>query len=352
MRAARVFVLLGLACAFVLGAGCKSTPAANVRPPADYVSNANTDGTGDDAPQFDPTEIIASASFTDDTTFASTDVQGFLERSPYNHSSFLSTYQSNGVRAVDAIMAASQKYAINPFVFLTRAEVDQGLVAAQYYPFPPSRVEYVFGCGCSGGDCDPTQAGFDVQVDCLGRQLRESLDEIAAGGSTAGGWGPNIASLTLDDKSVTPQDDSTAALYQYDPVEGYGSTGNWLVWNIFQNYSNFLTYDGPVGTTAPQGGWIGDACTADANCGVPGGFCATNFPGGMCTIPCTTDCPTGDNRPSSFCGDFGNGEGGYCLAVCNPGVTGSCRSGYDCKSILIFGSTTDSQNGCTQKTSN
>ncbi|MEO8874758.1 MAG: hypothetical protein ABI461_04145, partial [Polyangiaceae bacterium] len=298
---------------------------------------------------FDDTEIIAAGAFTDTQSFAAIDMQTFLEHTPYKRSSFLSTYQSNGVRAVDAVMSSAFKYHINPLVFLVRAEVDQGLIGAQYYPFPTSRVEYVFGCGCAGANaCDPALAGFDRQVDCLGRKLSTSLTEIAASGATAGGWGPGNESVTLDGLRVTPQDASTAALYQYNPLVAVGSGGNWLMWNIWQFYANFLTYDGPVGGSMSGGGWIGDGCTSDANCGVPDGFCATNFPGGMCTIACTDACPTGDDRPASFCGDFGGGSGnGYCLPVCNPGVTGTCRDGYDCKSILVFGSS-DSQNGCTQ----
>jgi len=347
MRGPRVFALFVSACVIItISAGCAKTPGGSVLQAQD---TASIDGQS----PFDPTEIIDLGSFTDTQSFAAIDVQTFLEHTPYARSSFLSTYQSNGVRAVDAVMSSALKYGINPLVFLTRAEVDQGLIGAQYYPFPTSRVEYVFGCGCTGSnDCDPALAGFDRQVDCLARKLSTSLGEITAGGSTAGGWGPGNASLTLDGHSVTPQDASTAALYQYNPVVGTGSSGNWLMWNIWQFYTNFLTYGGPVGGPTTSGGWIGDPCAVDASCAVPGGFCATNFPAGLCTVACTDGCPTADGRPDSFCADFGSGSdggagGGYCLPVCNPGTAGTCRAGYDCKSILVFGSST-SENGCTQ----
>jgi hypothetical protein len=196
---------------------------------------------------FDKNEIVDLPSFTDKTTIALADIQRILLHTPYGRASFLSTYSSNGVRADDAVIAASQKYGINPIVFLVRAEMDQGLLGEQFYPAPPSRVEYVFGCGCSApGSCDPALAGFDVQVDCFGHALKTSLDEVAANGATAGGFGPMKTAKTLDGDAVTPADASTAALYQYTPIVGKGSSGNWLFWNIWQEYAGALVYVPPT----------------------------------------------------------------------------------------------------------
>src|ERR1700722_20266479 len=149
----------------ILIAACAKHAAPPVLQPED-LSNQN-DST------FDPTEIVDPGSFSDDVDLGADQVEMFLQLTPYNNISFLSTYQSNGVLAVNAIMQASTTYRINPLVFLVRAEMDQGLVAATTYPLPASRVEYVFGCGCEApGSCDPMQAGFDRQVDCLGAALR------------------------------------------------------------------------------------------------------------------------------------------------------------------------------------
>src|SRR5258706_4958709 len=105
---------------------------------------------------FDPNEIVDFGSFTDSLTIDVTQVQAFLSRTPYNRESFLATYQSNGVRAADAIARTANRYGINPLVLLVRAEMAQGLLGEEFYPSPPARVEYVFNCGCRGdGTCDP-----------------------------------------------------------------------------------------------------------------------------------------------------------------------------------------------------
>jgi hypothetical protein len=220
-------------------------------------------------------------------------------------------------------------YRINPLVFLVRAEMDQGLIAATTYPLPPARVEYVFGCGCeSAGSCDPMQAGFDRQVDCLGAALRQYLDEIEQNKATPGGWGPNLPNQTLDDVTVTPMDESTAALYQYEPIVGFDKGGNWLFWNIWELYANAIGYVEPTGGTSGTA-QIGDACTSQSDCMDPGAICATgaDYPGGMCTVACNSGvCP--DDAVMSFCADFQSD--GYCLAVCNPTSPTPCRPGYDC----------------------
>ena len=291
---------------------------------------------------FDRNEIVDTASFTDAMGIDVAQVQQFLEQTPYKRASVLATYQSNGVRAADAIGVAAAKYSINPLVFLVRAEMADGLIGEQFYPAPPSRVEYVFHCGCSGvGACAPSLAGFDVQVDCLGRALRMSLDQIAASGVTSGGWGPGVANKAIDGESITPRDEATATLYQYAPKVGIGSGGNWLFSNLWQKYATFASYVGPVGGAAPGSAWVGDSCQADVSCGFPGALCASNYPAGMCTAPCATaaDCPMatpGLGRAATFCADVQ--ANGYCLAVCDPMAVGACRDGYACKSAKAVGS--------------
>jgi hypothetical protein len=229
MRNRQLLLFLALAVSF--SNGCAKSTSEHTFLQAEDLQTA-------DGVQFDPNEIVDVGSFTDAITLDATSVQRFLAHTPYNRPSFLETYQSSGVRASDAILAAAQKYKLNPLVFLVRAEMDQGLIGEQFYPQPPTRVEYAFGCGCPGvGACEPRLAGFDVQVDCLARQLRASLDAIAANGATAGGWAPNKTSTTIDGVNVTPADASTAALYQYTPKVSKGSSGNWLFWNVWQNYA-------------------------------------------------------------------------------------------------------------------
>ncbi|MGO8991712.1 MAG: hypothetical protein ACLQVI_00180 [Polyangiaceae bacterium] len=295
---------------------------------------------------FNPDEIVDLASFTDATGIAETDIQSFLEATPYGQPSFLSTYSSNGIRADDAIMQAAARYTLNPLVFLVAAEEAQGLVGTEAYPGTPASVEYVFNCGCATAQasCDPLQAGFDVQVECLANQLRQSLDAVAAGGRTAGGWGPGTAQTTLDGVRVTPADDSTAAIYQYLPTVAEGAPGGtWLFWNLWKKYATALNYAGAGGVVTPTAS-IGDGCTVSGDCGYPGGVCATNYPGGLCTAPCTSQCPTDASGGAAFCADFQQ-QGGYCLPICNPSAS-ACRAGYTCEKVAQYGDATVGQYVC------
>ncbi len=299
---------------------------------------------------FDRNGIVDLASFTDWQSITGAQVQQFLERTPYNRGSFLGTYQSNGIRAADAILRTAARYKLNPLVFLARAEMAQGLVGEEFYPAPPSRVEYVFGCGCvsgqggASGACNPALAGFDTQVDCLGRALRTSLDDITSSGATAGQWAPGQARLTLDNLSVTPADASTAALYQYTPVVAFQSAGgNWLFWNLWQKYALAVGYFGG-GSVATGSAFIGDACKVDATCAYAGGICTASYPGGLCTAACTGDCIVDPAHGPTFCADF-QAQGGYCLAVCNPDAP-ACRTGYACKKVAKLGDSAASANVC------
>jgi hypothetical protein len=310
-------------------AACKGSPA----PPTLDVPPQDT---ADSGVPFDPDEVVPSAAFTDFQAESTSDVQGFLEHNPYNGGSFLSTYQSNGVLFSAAVTNAATTYRINPIVLLVAVEAEGALVADPAYPQGGVLVDYLFGCGCGvpsvASTCAPSAAGLDVQLACYADALRTSLDQIAATGQTTGGWGPGKSATTLDGVTVQPMDDSTAALYQYDPVVGKGDTGNSLFANVWIEYAESFSYGipgGPTGATA----MVGDACVGASDCAVPDAICATGagYPGGMCTSRCSGSCPGVD----AFCADFT--KGGYCLAVCSPDDSWSCRTGYTCALVQPSG---------------
>jgi hypothetical protein len=302
----------------------------------------------DSGAMFDPNEIVPSAGFTDSTALAASDIQGFLERSPYSGASFLQTYQSNGILFSAAVARTAQTYRINPIVLLVAVEAQGALVADTSYPQPSAAVDFLFGCGCTDPatptTCDPAAAGLDVQLACYANALRTSLDEVATNGETAGGWGPGKSSTSVDGVVVKPVDDSTAALYQYDPVVGRGSSGMSLFENIWLEYTLVLSYGSPEGSTGGTAS-IGDACVASTDCALANAICATGeqYPGGMCTSKCMSSCPGVDG----FCADFT--AGGYCLALCNPTVPASCRTGYTCSLVQPSGAPAGApaQNVCT-----
>ena len=200
------------------------------------------------------TRSSPNAAFTDFTALATSDIQAFLESTPYGGASFLSTYQSNGILFSGAVTHAAQTYRINPLVLLVAVEATGALLADATYPQPPAHVDYLFGCGCSiasdAGSCDPSAAGLDVQLACYANALRTSLDAITETGATAGGWAPWQNAKTLDGMTVTPVDDSTAALYQYDPLVGSGESGNSLFWSVWNEYTLVLAYSTPQGSSS------------------------------------------------------------------------------------------------------
>ena len=327
-RVLSLLLLLGVA-AFSL-ASCSEEETSTILQPLDTQKPEGGEQT------FDRNTIIDKAAFTDSEAVDINQLAKFLEKTPYDRPSFLSTYQSNGVRAGDAIARAARTYRINPIVFLVFAQTTQGLVGERTYPFPPERVEYVFQCGClASGDCLPELAGFDRQVDCLGRQLRVALDDIAKSQQTASGWGPEITTTTLDNQKVSPTNDATAAIYDRRPYVNEGSGGgSWIFWNVWNLYSLALDYAGPLGGLG-NGGWIGDACTTDQTCGYEGAICDTSpeYPDGLCSLSCTGSCPTPNDKPETFCVGFPSG--GFCFLVCNPQAA-ACRDGYECKNVLRF----------------
>jgi hypothetical protein len=322
-----------LAVAFLGGAAlasCKGNAAVSgpVLAPAD---------TADAGVPFTPDEVVPSAAFTDFAALDAMDVQSFLVHDPYSGSSFLQTYQSNGVLFSDAVANAATTYRINPIVLLVAVEAEGGLVFDATYPQPSSAVDFLFGCGCpdpaTPATCDPSAAGLDVQLGCYANALRTSLDEIAVSGETAGGWGPGKTGTTLDGLTVKPADDSTAALYQYDPVVGKGQTGQSLFANIWFEYTQALTYFVPEGVDTEATAQIGDPCVSAADCALANPICATGaaYPGGMCTSKCKGSCSGVD----AFCADFTSG--GFCLSVCSPTDSWSCRSGYACALVQPSG---------------
>jgi hypothetical protein len=333
-------VLLGAS--LVLAVACAKTEDRGVLQEADFKVPAGVEAA------FDKNTIVDSAAFSDVDGLDGALVQKFLHKTPYDRASFLETYQSNGVRASDAIARAARTYRINPLVFLVEAQATEGLIGEADYPFPPERVEYVFRCGClEATNCLPGLAGFDRQVDCLGRRLRVALDAIAQNDATAAGWGKDKTSTTLDSLKVTPTSEATAAVYDYVPRVAEGAAGgSWLFWNLWNVYAAGIEYGGPVGGPG-AGGWIGDPCGSAAGCGFERATCATNYPAGLCTVACMGDCPTQPGKGESFCVDFKQ-SGGFCLSVCNPGAS-ACRPGYACTRLKRFGAVdnADSKYVCT-----
>ena len=113
--------------------------------------------------------------------------------------------------------------------------------------------------------------------------------------------------------------------------------------NVWAVYTRDLGYTPPTSASTGATSLVGDPCIGSDDCALPSPICAagSGYPGGLCTTKCTDSCPTVD----AFCSDFTSG--GFCLAVCSPTDSFSCRSGYSCTSVQGHGSDAGSANVCT-----
>ena len=146
------FLVVALVPALALAPACAKKEEAGFFQPQDFKPPKGSEGGEGDKPVvFDRNNIVDTAALADFEALKAAEIQKFLHRTPYDRPTFLETYQSNGVRASDAIARAARTYRINPLAFLVAAQGTQGLIGEVNYPFPPERVEYVFRCGCLQG---------------------------------------------------------------------------------------------------------------------------------------------------------------------------------------------------------
>lgn len=333
----------------VFASACGSEEETSFLHPSDTAIGAQ-----DSEINFTPTDALIDndRDFTDGAAIADIALmQRFFDRTPYGSRSFLASYASNGVSAASAVLTAALKYQINPIVLIARLQMAQGLVSATEYPEPSTRVEYAFECGCNGATCLPETAGLDRQLECLAarfnsymQQMNRSVDKM-----TDGGWGPNIDATTIDGVVVTPPNQATAAIYQFDPYFGEKDRrGAWLFYRLYARYSRAFQYSGTIDPLA-DGKWIGGACTGTSDCStdIPNVVCLTNVPGGYCTGDCTATgtCPSAYQRTPSFCGELSDGGGGRCVGFCNP-ASPNCRDGYQCAPVQLFDTAGTQEYGC------
>jgi len=252
---ARAALGLGLFAALTVASGC--APGNDV---TDNDSEEVTDVGEDELtePGFDRNRLVSDDAFTDWQALDASEIQSFLDDTPYGNKSRLATYSSGGMTAAQAIATASAKYHINPLVILVRAQMEQSLIAKTQ----PSQkaLDYAFGCGCPDGSACSTQwKGFHKQADCMASHMRSYLDDQDDGGETIAGWKVGRAKKTLDPQWVTPKNRATAALYTYTPWVGSSGFGNLAHYKIWKNFAGYVGY-APVG---------------------PGGCPAMSYPAGL-----------------------------------------------------------------------
>jgi hypothetical protein len=200
--------------------------------PQDYEVDPD-DGKGDGVSAvFNQNDVVGDDIFNGTMTVA--DVQKFLERSPYGNRSWLADYKdAQGKSAAQLIVDAATSEHVSPMMLVSRMQVESSLVSKTTRP-TQFRIDRALGCGCpDGGGCASQYRGFGPQLVCGAKILRRWYDGSVAGNGVVNKGKPY---RTLDPRTVTPVNHTTATLYAYTPWVSQGVGGNWLVWNVTRKY--------------------------------------------------------------------------------------------------------------------
>lgn len=312
------------------GSSDSAVPQSVAHPAEDFFlpSTIKADGIS-----FNRNRLIDDEVFSDHLYLSEDQVQLFLEQTPYGTRCFLADYQEEGTSAARILVQAAANNKINPLVLLAKLQVEMSLISTEDLP-SDYRLNHALGCGCpDGSPCSEAYSGFGKQVLCAGEKFRSYLTDMDTNGKTVTGWAAGRKSRTLDPLEVTPANRATAALYTYTPWVLEGQGGNWLFWNIFNRYSDFIL------EKYPNHHWIGGSCTTNEICPFSDGVCIEESQDGMCSKPCMGFCPDtiAANTAVTFCTDLGsplNGEpAGWCVSRCNTALyqeNKGCRPGYTC----------------------
>ncbi len=198
---------------------------------------------------------------------SASDVQAFLENTPYDKRTFLADHSLGGGEMLSAaLVRVASEDGLNPIVLLATLQKEAGLISRTT---PPSthRIDFAFGCGRSDGQrC----LEHDKQLACAAERFAEYAADIASEGRTIAGWSVGQPRQTLEGTNIVPANVSTAALYTYTPWVLENQGGNWLFWNVWRRYSAALDYD--AGLRFPfNDGFIGGSCNEDSDCHYAGG---------------------------------------------------------------------------------
>ncbi len=202
---------------------------------------------------YDPNNILTVQSYTDKDAFGENDIQRFLEAKGSGLAA-LTVKVGEVVKKVSTLFfEAAQTYQISPKLLLATAQKEQSAVSdgslTQY------QQDALMGYGIyPGSDASPYK-GADKQIDAAAWQFRRYLDKpenfLFKAGQTR---------VTGDGYTVTPENQSTAGLYNYTPHAGApagstendrGAGGNFLFWKTWQNW--FAVYH-PNGTLVRKEG--------------------------------------------------------------------------------------------------
>jgi hypothetical protein len=220
---------------FVVVTGCVADPPSHDEAsdfdPVVWSPGGKADFSGVPA-TFDHNAVVDNAVFSTQAVDGDA-VQAFLEKSPYANRSWLADYTLDGKRFADRIVEIAAADNLDPVMLLVRLQVESSVVGKTAVP-SNATLAHAMGCGCpDGSPCSRALSGFENQLQCAADTYKELFDESVGG---TGEYRTGHTTKTLDNISVTPRYDGTAAIYGYTPWVLVGRGGAWLTWNVSRRF--------------------------------------------------------------------------------------------------------------------
>jgi len=239
-------VLLALGTVGLVGGlvACGVTAKEDVRAGGSSVTEAT----------FDRNAVLDDKSLRDHEAMTVTEIQSFLDETPWGTKSVLADYEEGGKSAAQIIADKAEANGINPLELLVRVQMEQGLISKT--TASEEKITLAFGCGCPHSPvCGPKYEGFANQAECAAGTLRRSMDKATTATGTVSGWAKSRAKATEDGLTVTPKNAATAALYTYTPYVGEAGGGRDGVGGVslhHQVWTRFAEFTGYGAAAAPQ----------------------------------------------------------------------------------------------------
>lgn len=187
---------------------------------------------------FNPEQIISDEEFFDAEDMTAEEVQAFLSRKKSTLADYtVPAPDGTRVNAADIIWESGKKNGINPKVLLVLLQKEQSLIENPR----PSQYNYDWATGYARCDAcpasDPVVAaykGFATQVEKAAARKKYYTTNPQEFTYRAG-----VQSI-VDGVSLIPQNNATAALYNYTPH----LRGNFSFWKLWQRYFGKVFPDG------------------------------------------------------------------------------------------------------------
>ncbi len=205
---------------------------------------------------FNPNYLISNAEMTDAESMSEEEISAFLDAYGNLGDRTFTDVDDKKKDAAKIIFDASRRNGISARVILVMLQKEQSLITDTNPD--DGQLDWALGYGiCDACNHESVAAqrfrGFPKQINSATLQLKDGyLADLASFGKTTMGFGPGIE-VSIDDVSVTPQNEATAALYTYTPH----THGNSVFVRLWQAWFTHEYPDGSLLQNTEDGGvWL------------------------------------------------------------------------------------------------